>query len=298
MGHFGVARNTGGLLTLCWLAGCLLNCGGSAPKVSKDSPEYQFSEAKQALVELNYEGAISFTGKVINQPEDNPYEKKARLLRMILVAGLSDGHRTIAEAYLAGSEKSMKDSMALRAKGMDYYRKQKNAALAFLQAADYFVSRPDDASAFVLECDFPAKDIVPNRKLDEVRNGVLLDEEERRACEAIEVGNGVIVALSSFLGAGDDRAKARKLLETGSIQLDPADFMVRIGRTLITNQKVFGRTALNEVQNYRQLFDKAVECSEVAQKLLKQKPNPDVQAAADDLKVELEAQKKKSPLLS
>jgi hypothetical protein len=81
-------------------------------------------------------------------------------------------------------------------------------------------------------------------------------------------------------------------LESGSKTLDHAEFMVMLGRTLLENQKVFGRAALNEIQNYRQFYQKSTECSELALKLLKDNPNQEIQSQADQLKTELEVLKK------
>jgi hypothetical protein len=150
-----------------------------------------------------------------------------------------------------------------------------------------------DQKEYILECEFPAKDVAHNKRLDEVRNGTVIDPEVRRIAEESQLHEGLVDTLSAFLGSRGDRAKARKLLEGGSKTLDHAEFMVRLGRTLLENQKLFGRSALNEVQYYRQFHDKASECSELAQKLLKDKPNKDTQEMADALKAELEALEKK-----
>ena len=84
-----------------------------------------------------------------------------------------------------------------------------------------------------------------------------------------------------------------KLLENGTKTMDRSEFVVRLGRTLLDNQKVFGRSALNDVQLFRQFYDKALECSELSQKLLKDNPSAEVQTMADNLKGELESLEKK-----
>jgi hypothetical protein len=75
--------------------------------------------------------------------------------------------------------------------------------------------------------------------------------------------------------------------------MDRPEFIVRLGRTLLDNQKVFGRQALNDVQLFRQFYDKALECAELSQKLLKDSPSAEIQTMADNLKGELEAMEKK-----
>jgi len=270
-----------------------MSCGSGKPQFSKNSPEYLYSQAKEAVAEVKYEKAISLTNDVQQKFPDSEYATKARVLRVVLLAGLSSAYRDMAEAYLEGFDKPGGNSGKLRSTAFDYYRKQKNAALGLSEASDYFLKDTSATKSYVLECDFPARDVAHNKRLDEVKEGNLLDGEQRRAAEEHEVWDGMINTLSFFVGAAGDRPKAKKLLESGTKTMDRPEFIVRLGRTLLDNQKVFGRPALNDVQLFRQFYDKAVECSELSQKLLKESPSPEVQTMADNLKGELEAMEKK-----
>jgi hypothetical protein len=292
MNIFFLPRCFLGILGFLWI-GLFLSCGGGGPKISKDSAEYQYAQVKEAVAEVKYEKAISLTSDIQRKFPDTEYGDKARILRIALLAGLSEGYQQMAEAYLAGHEKSFQNAGKLRTTAFDYFRKQKSAALGFSEACDYFMKHYSDQKDYVLECEFPTKDVAHNKWLDEVRNGTDIKAEERRIAEESQLREGLIDTLSAFLGSRGDRAKARKLLEGGSKTLDHAEFMVRLGRALLENQKLFGRSALNEVQYYRQFYDKASETSELAQKLLKDKPNKETQEMADALKAELEALEKK-----
>lgn len=274
-----------------------MSCGGGKPQVSKNSPEYLYSEAKEAIAEVKYENAIRMTGELLQKFPDSDYAAKARILRVVLLAGLSAAYRDMAEAYLAGFEKPGASSGKLRATGFDYYRKQKNAALGFSEACDYFLKDTSATKSYVLECDFPAREAAHNKRLDEVKDGSVLDGDQQRAAEEQELLEGTINTLSFFLGAAGDRPKAKKLLETGTKTMDRSEFVVRLGRTFLDNQNVFGRSALNDTQLFRQLYDKALECSELSQKLLKDSPNAEVQSLADNLKAELEAMQTKGKKL-
>jgi hypothetical protein len=292
MNIFFLPRCFLGILGFLWI-GLFLSCGGGGSKVSKDSAEYQYAQVKEAVAEVKYEKAISLTSDIQRKFPDTEYGDKARIVRIVLLAGLSEGYQQMAEAYLAGHEKSFQNAGKLRTTAFDYFRKQKSAALGFSEACDYFMKHYSDQKDYVLECEFPTKDVAHNKWLDEVRNGTDIKAEERRIAEESQLREGLIDTLSAFLGSRGDRAKARKLLEGGSKTLDHAEFMVRLGRALLENQKLFGRSALNEVQYYRQFYDKASETSELAQKLLKDKPNKETQEMADALKAELEALEKK-----
>jgi hypothetical protein len=270
-----------------------ISCGSGKPQLSKNSPEYLYSQAKEAVAEVKYEKAISLTNDVQQKFPDSEYATKARILRVVLLAGLSSAYRDMAEAYLEGFDKPGGNSGKLRSTAFDYYRKQKNAALGLSEASDYFLKDTSATKVYVLECDFPSREVAHNKRLEEVKEGNLLDGEQRRAAEEHEVWDGMINTLSFFVGAAGDRPKAKKLLESGTKTMDRPEFIVRLGRTLLDNQKVFGRPALNDVQLFRQFYDKAVECSELSQKLLKDSPSPEVQTMADNLKGELEAMEKK-----
>jgi hypothetical protein len=269
-----------------------LSCSQDS-KSSKNSAEYQYSEAKRAVSDSKFEKAIGLTGEIISKFPQSEFADRARILRIILLSGLSEAHANMAEAYMSGFEKSIKNAGALRSNAFDYYRKQKNEALGFYEACDFFLKNFSDQTPYVLDCELPSKDFTPNRTLDEVRSGTLPGSEHRKTAEAVELSNGVISSVTGFLGAGGDRARARKLLEGGPKPLDHAEFMVMLGRTLLNDQKLFGRTALNEIQNYRQFYQKSSECTELALKILKDKPNKEIQSLAEQLKTELEALEKK-----
>ena len=264
------------------------------PKLSRNTPEYQYAQIKKALSDLKYEKIINQSNEFISKFPDSPYADKARILRIVLLVGLGDSYKSLAEAYVDGFDKSTKNAGQLRATAYDYYRKQKNTALGIYGGCEYFLINFSENTPYVLECDFPGKDVVSNSKLDEVRKGNLLDSEQQKIAEDSEVDNGIIRALASFLGDAEDRAKARKLMESGSKPLDHAEFIVRLGRILLENQKLFGRSALNEIQPFRQFTQKASECAEIALKILKDKPNEEIQKRADSLKTELETSKKSS----
>jgi hypothetical protein len=269
------------------LAVLAMSCG-EQPKFVRGSAGYQYAEAKKAVSEIKFEKAISLTGEILNKSANSEYADKARILRIILLSGLSQGYGRMAEAHLDGFEKSIKNAGALRSIAFDYYRKQKNDVLGFYQSCDFFLKNYSQQTPYVLEMDFPSKDLMQNRRLDEVRSGKLLAPEQLKAAEEDELCNGLISSLSGFLGAGGDRAKARKLLEGGSRTLDHAEFMVMLGRSLLDGQKVFGRAALNDIQNYRQFYQKSFECSQLALKILKDNPNQEVQNQADQLKTDIE----------
>jgi hypothetical protein len=128
--------------------------------------------------------------------------------------------------------------------------------------------------------------------------GNILDSDQRRVAEEDELQNGVIRTLAAFAGASGDRAKARKLLASGPRPLDHAEFLVILGRTFMDNQKLFGRSALNDTQSYRQFYQKASECTNLALKILKQKPNKELQIQADQLEAEIKALEKKGTTIS
>jgi hypothetical protein len=263
------------------------------PKVSKETPEYHFSEAKKAMAEIKYEKAIALTGEILTKYSDSDYALKARILRTILMSGLSEGYKSMSDAYVDGYEKATKNPGAFRSAAFDYFRKQKSAALALYESSDYYLKEYSEKTPYVLDCDFPSRDVTMNRDLDNLRSGRPLDSEQLKVAEEMELQNQVLLTLTRFVGAKEDRAQARKLLESGPLTLNFAEFMVIMARTMLDNQKVFARMALNDPTNFRQFFQKAKQFSELAQKLLKEKPDKEIQGQADRIKMEIEALEKK-----
>jgi hypothetical protein len=280
------------LISLSCLLAFSLACS-EKPKVNKDSPDLHYADAKKALADVKFEKAISLTGEVLSKYSGSEYADRARILRIILMAGLSEGYRSMADAYLAGYEKSIKNAGQFRSSAFDYYRKQKSVVLSFYEASDFFLKNYSETTPYVLDCDFPSKDVTINRGIDDIRAGKLITPELLKVTDETELQNKVILTLCSFVGAGEDRAKARKQLEGGPKNLEHSEFMVTLGRTLLDNYKLFGRQALNDPTNFKQFVQKAKESSELAQKLLKDKPNKETKERADRLKLEIDAIDKK-----
>lgn len=285
-GHHLLLINLSLLLAIC------LACS-QQPKVNKEAPEFHYGEAKKAMADLKTEKAIGLTSEIISKSPGSEYADRARILRIILMAGLSEGYRSMAEAYAAGYEKSIKNAGLFRSSAFDYYRKEKSAALGFYEGCDYFLKNYSEKTPFVLDCDFPSRDVTMNRGIDDIRAGKLIAPELLKATDETELQNKLILTLCSFVGTGEDRARARKLLEGGPKNLEHSEFMVTLGRTLLDNQKLFGRSVLNDPTNFKQFLQKAKEASELAQRLLKEKPDKEIQGRADRLKSEIAALEKK-----
>jgi len=64
------------------------------------------------------------------------------------------------------------------------------------------------------------------------------------------------------------------------------------------NEKLFGRSALYDTQSFRQFYPKASESTNLALKILKQKPNKELQIQADQLGAEIKALEKKGTTVS
>jgi len=56
-----------------------ISCGGGKPQISKNSAEYAYSQAKEAMAEVKYEKAISLTNDVQQKFPDSEYAAKARI---------------------------------------------------------------------------------------------------------------------------------------------------------------------------------------------------------------------------
>jgi hypothetical protein len=283
-----------------FLIGLLLlfsSCGGGTertkPKLMRNTPEFAYNEAKEAMSAIKIEKAISLTNEVMTKYPNSVQAQRARILRIVLLTGLGHGYGDLADAYILGFEKGGKNAGQLRSAAFDFYRKKKSAVLGFSDACDYMIQNYSDKADYVLECDFPSKEAPMNRLIEEVKKGNLLDTEQLKIAEEQELREGVLVSLATFLGAENDRNKARKLLEEGSRPLDPAEFFVRAGRMFLDDQELFSRKTLNEIQYYRLFFQKAQECLTLAQKILKDKPNKETQTTVDQLKADLETVEKK-----
>jgi hypothetical protein len=285
-------------LVLLALLAMGIGCGGGEPQKTANPAEAKYAEVEKAMADVKFEKAISLTSEIISKYTDSEFAEKARVLRTILLAGVSAGYGKMAEIYIEGTGKARKDSGQFRATAWDYYRKQRAGALAFYESADYCLKNYSETHQCIIQIKFPDQDIVTNHSLELVRRGNLVDSEKRLGGEEDEMRNGVITMLTLFLGHGIDRALARKDLESGSHRLEHSEYFATISSQLLANQKLFARAALNEPGRAQAYFKKAVEMHAFTEKLLKAKPNKDVQKEADKVKADIEALKKKGMKVS
>jgi hypothetical protein len=280
------------LFLLPWLLLALVGCGGQQPAQQTNPAEAKYAEVGKALADVKYEKAISLTSEILSKFGDTEFADRARILRAVLLAGTSDGYRSLAETYMKGMEKA-KRGAPFRATAYDYYRKEKSSALGFYESAGYCLKNFTDTKTCVLECRFPSQDIVNNRFLDLVLRGAEIAQDRRMQAEEDELRNGITRMLTRFVGAGEDRMKARKLLETGSHEIDHTVFFLTMSQVLLKSQMLFARSVLNEPDKYQAFFQRAVDSYNQVDRLLKAKPDKDLQKDAAKVKADIEALKKK-----
>lgn len=267
-----------------------LGCGPSKPAATP--AETKFADLQKTLDLVNYDKALTLSADIIKQYGDSESADRARVLRTILLAGYADGYRAIAEAYLRGVENTKKSSGAMRATAFDYYRRQRSTAFQLFEAANFCLKTHADGKTYVIASKYPSKDAGTNRYLETVGSGALISPEELKAAETDELQNGVIRMLVKFSGAGD-RSGARKALESGNLPIEASLYYAVLSRILLDNQKIFDKTVLNERERYQLFFQKAVECYNLTDKLLKAKPDKDVQFLANEIKTDVDALQKK-----
>lgn len=270
---------------------CLTAAGCSQkPQVDQNTPEYFFSQMKDAVRDGRYEKAISWASDLRTTFPRSEQADKARLLKIIVLAGLSDAYRNIAEAYLSGMEASPEQYGKLRSTAFNIHRKRKSVALSLYQASDGFLKRHSPQSTYVLESSWPADASgQSSEQLDQVRSGELLDSEEQQLLEVNEQPVGVARTLARFVSAEEDHALAQKTLEQGSVDLVPSQLLLAVAQCLLDNQKLFGREGLSEARSYYLFLRKASESLNLALDSLQDRPDEAIQAKADQMKEQIES---------
>ena len=279
-------------LSACLVAIVCLTAAGCSqkPQVDQNTPEYFFSQMKDAIRDGRYEKAISWASDLRTTFPRSEQADKARLLKIIVLAGLSDAYRNIAEAYLAGMEASPEQYGKLRSTAFNIHRKRKSVALSLYQASDRFLKRHSPQSTYVLESSWPADaSNQSSEQLDQIRSGELLDSEEQELLEVNEQPVGVARTLARFVGTEEDHALAQKTLEQGSVDLVPSGLLVTLTQCLLDNQKLFGREGLSEHKNYALFLMEAAESLKLALTSLQDRPDEAIQLRADELKAQIEA---------
>jgi hypothetical protein len=179
----------------------------SGPIVAR-SPEALFALAQEQIGNANYYPAADTLARVAREAPKTELGRRARLLRITLLAGMARAFRDIAEAYLAGHQQAgaAAYSTQMRAIAMDYFGRSRGRSLELIEALDVLLREPL-TEPVRLELTLPAS--ATSQTLARVRQGTWVDAAALGPVEKEGLPAAMRTAQAALAGTGTDASPAR-----------------------------------------------------------------------------------------
>jgi hypothetical protein len=246
-GRLAVAALTA--LAAALIAGC------SGPIVAR-SPEALFALAQEQIANANYYPAADTLARVAREAPKTELGRRARLLRITMLAGMARAFRDIAEAYLEGHERAGAAAYAgqMRAMAMDYFGRSRGRSLEMIETLDALLREPLPGPVR-LELSLPAAG-PPSQTLARIRQGTWVDAAALGPVEKEELIGGL--------------AQSRGALASGTAAASPARIYLGLAREILELSSIYRKEALGDRRLIRLFHERAASVANLAAELAAQ----------------------------
>ena len=256
-------RQTAVMLVLCLAA--VFACGScsSGPAPAKmGTPEWYWGAARDTF----RQGDLAKTQEHLEKlmATDNPFKHRAMTWRLVILAGLAEGHRDLAEAYDAGAGLTKTQPGDFRRVAGDLRRLARLYALGLAEEVDRFHTEMADGERVTLDFAFPRGSATEAITLDRLRKGIFPSEGERATALQRTIERGVLLETAAVVGAGQDTAKAAELFKTQPVEAPRTVFLYGVATSLYDLTGIFDRKKLNEPDKKKILLQMAASCLKAA----------------------------------
>ncbi|MDD5543649.1 MAG: hypothetical protein PHX83_10795 [Acidobacteriia bacterium] len=241
------------LVLIVMLSLLVLSCSLKSNEPNPATPEGRFELAKKEFAAGRFEKAAGYAAKILKDTPNHELAASAALLEMTVYAGLAEGYREVAKTYIDGRNftRDVRVKNEFRNRAFDVYKSEKAYALTFFESFEAFAKKMDKGKALTFQVNYPQAEAGPRLAYEKVAKGILISDEEHFKDQEETLRNGVWMALTSFVGAGGDRAKAKTLLAAGNVTVTPGEFLLAVAQFYHRQEPLFDRMALNEAQNFK-----------------------------------------------
>lgn len=255
----------------------------SDKRPTQGSPEWLYIAARESYVAGDFDKAKEQLEK-IEQKAPNPYAQRARAWRMVVDAGLAQGHLELAQAYADGWTNARTEKPNLARQRSHHQKESKRHALHLVQAYDAFV-KDAPTQPVVLEFPFPKGSAGQVPELDRIYKGLPMPEEQRTTATDKMLNRGIVRSVAATLATADDSASAQAAMQSGRAEVAPARFLLAMATALDKASAVFDRKALGEPDTQKAFRERALDASKRALEL---KPDAPIETAAKKLQADVE----------
>jgi hypothetical protein len=268
-----------------------LACGGPTTPPA----EHFFTDAKQNLASMDYEGALKNLERLMKSAEGQPLGKQGEVLRTALLVSLAEATMKMGQAYDTGArqpEARAQQSQFVKMKS-DYYGIARTRLMNSMEAV--MAQRGKLADPLPLNISFPDFTGTDPVVVSRVEKGMWAADNDRYRAELEVVRNALARTLARLAGAGDDVHKGRTTFEKGGVQIDPRVYLLELSTMFYKLSDLFDRKALDDPRYRRISLEVVRDNADILLKMLEAKPDPDLEKRAKKLKADCEAALKKMP---
>lgn len=264
----------------------LLACGGASPT---PSAQQYFSDAKTNLAASDFDAALKNLDRSIKSAGEQPVGRQAGVLRIVLLTGLTEGSKQMAEAYAAGLKEPAAQTRIGQFGRMraDYYGIARVRLMDALQAVMDQRGKMGD-NPIPLEVTFPGFTGAEDTAVAKIKKGYAVEDAERYRAELKADRNALARLLAVLVGAGNDPNKGQQMFSRGTIEIDPRLYLVELSSACLQLGAIFERRALDEPRYLRAVNEVVRDNMDLALKLLAARPDKGLEARARKIRAECE----------
>ena len=234
----------------------LLSCSGGPEAVKPGTPAFFWNAAKENYMKGDYPKAAVQLEKILNT--ENEFTNRARPWRLILLAGLAQGHIELANSYETGARQNKSNPTPFRKETMNNRSIASNYASQFVTDFARFSKAPA-AAQIPLAFPAPAGSAVKLASLDRVASGIQPGAGETENIRRDSIRRSVLLATCEAAGAPNDTARAAELLRAETAAVPRETFLSAMAATLYEQAGLYGKQKLGRPDHQKHFLNMTVE---------------------------------------
>jgi hypothetical protein len=233
------------ILPLAAALALMVGCSESGPPPARaGTPEYFFQNALENYNKGDYAKANDWMAKMSKSESETA--GKARAWRMVVLGGMLQGYRELADTYELGSKANKDKPGPFFKKTNDYRALAATMAIELSENYDAFLKAVPSGDV-QLHFPYPPRGSLarPNT-LDRVATGQMPSDSDVEGLVARMLERGILSTAASVVGASGDAAKAQAAFKATPATVPRATFQLAMAKLMHDASSVFGAKKRNE----------------------------------------------------
>jgi len=217
----------------------LVSCGPSGPPpIKPGTPAYFWQSALENYNKGDYARTADFLGRILKS--ENDFTARARVMNLVVTAGLVEAYRELAERYEYGISNNKNNPGALRRRLADYRSMAGNLSKQLGESYGEFTKAMPQGDVS-LEFPYPARaSLTMPPQMSRIAEGQILPDSDVEAVTSQMLQRGVLQQVGSAVGAAGDAAKAKNIFSSTPVKVERKTFELSMAKVLHPASALFG----------------------------------------------------------